>query len=79
MSKMNINVPDSLLKQAQEVAAREDVTVDHLISTALAEKMSALLTVEYLRTRAARGDAHRFRQALGKVPDIEPDPVDRLQ
>jgi len=79
MSKMNINVPDSLLKQAQEVAAREDVTVDQLIATALAEKMSALMTVEYLRTRAARGDTHRFRQALDKVPDIEPDPVDRLQ
>lgn len=79
MSKMNITVPDSLLKQAQEIAAREDVTVDQLISTALAEKMSALMTVEYLKTRAARGDVHRFRQALNKVPDIEPDPVDRLQ
>ncbi len=79
MSKMNITVPDSLLKQAQEVAEREDVTVDQLISTALAEKMSALMTVEYLKVHAARGDAHRFRQALDKVPDIEPDPVDRLQ
>ena len=79
MSKMNISVPDSLLRQAQEVADREDVTVDQLIASALAEKMAALMTVEYLKARAARGDAHSFRRALDKVPDIETDPVDHFQ
>ena len=79
MSKMNINVPDSLLRQAQEVAEKEDVTVDQLISSALAEKMSALMTVEYLKTRAACADKDKFRQVLDKVPDAEPDPPDRYQ
>jgi post-segregation antitoxin (ccd killing protein) len=78
MSTMKIKVPDSLLKQARVMAEREDVTVEQLISSALAEKMAAWMTVDYLRQRAARGDRARFEQALGKVPDAEPEPADRL-
>jgi len=78
MSATNINVPDALLKRATEMAEREGVTIEQLISSALAEKMAALLTVEYLRQRAARGNRERFEAALSKVPDVEPEPADRL-
>lgn len=54
---MNIKVPDSLLKQAQEMAEQEDTTVEQLINSALAEKMAAWKTVEYLNGRAARSDS----------------------
>jgi len=50
---------------------------NQLITTALAEKMSALMTVDYLKERAARGDRGRFERAMGKVPDTEPDERDR--
>ena len=79
MSTMNIKVPDSLLKQAKEMAEQEDVTVEQLINSALAEKMAAWKTVEYLKERAARGDRGKFEQAMGKVPDVEPEAFDRLQ
>ena len=50
--------------------------------TALAEKLSALLTEEYLeeRTRegARRGSRKKFEQALSKVQDRDPDPGDEL-
>ena len=78
MSTMNIKVPDSLLKQAQEMAEREDVTLEQLVASALAEKMAAWMTVEYLKERAARGSRQRFQQAIDKVPDVEPEEVDRL-
>ncbi len=75
---MNIKVPDSLLKQAQEMAEKEDMTLDQFISSALAEKMSALLTVEYLKKRAARGDRQKFDQAMDKAPDVAPEAQDQL-
>lgn len=78
MSTMNIKVPDSLLKQAQEMAEREEVTLEQLVASALAEKMAAWMTVEYLKQRAARGSRQRFQQVIDKVPDVEPEEVDRL-
>jgi predicted transcriptional regulator len=79
MSTVNIKVPDSLLKQAKEIAEQEDVTVEQLINSALAEKMAAWRTVEYLKERAARGDRSKFEQAMSKVSEAEPEAFDRLQ
>jgi hypothetical protein len=76
---MNIKVPDSLLKQAQEMAEKEDITVEQLVNSALAEKMAAWKTVKYLKDRAARGDREKFQQAMSKVPDVEAGTFDRLQ
>ncbi len=35
-------------------------------------------TEEYLAARAARGDAEKYHRALGKSPNVAPDPEDRL-
>lgn len=78
MSTMNINVPDSLLKQVRQLAEQENMTLEQFISSALAEKVSALRTVEYLRRRAARGNRAGFEQALNNVPDTEPPEADKL-
>ncbi|MDQ3805033.1 MAG: toxin-antitoxin system HicB family antitoxin [Acidobacteriota bacterium] len=75
---MNIKVPDSLLNRARELARREDLTLEQLINSALAEKMAALMTLDYLKERAARGDRRKFHQALEGVPDVEPDAADAL-
>ena len=78
MSSTNIELPDSLLKQARELAEKEGVPLEQFIASALAEKMAAWRTVEYLKERAARGDRLKFQSAMGKVADVEPEPVDRL-
>jgi hypothetical protein len=36
------------------------------------------MTVEYLRERAKRGSLEKFEAVLAKVPDVEPEPRDRL-
>ena len=48
------------------------------VALALAEKVSALDTVDYLRQRAAQADVTDFDRILDMVPDIEPDAHDRL-
>jgi len=61
------------------LAQQEGISVNQLVATALAEKMSALMTEEYLETRAKRGSREKFLAALAKVPDVEPEPYDRLE
>jgi hypothetical protein len=38
--------------------------------------MSALMTVEYMEERAARGSRDTFERAMSKVGDSEPDDGD---
>lgn len=76
MSTISLRLPESLHKKVRELAKAENVSINQLISTALAEKMSALMTVEYLEERAARGDRGKFERAMGKVRDAEPDEGD---
>jgi hypothetical protein len=67
-----------LHKAVRELAKRENVSMNQFITVALAAKISALMTEEYLDERARRGDRAKFERALNKVADVEPDERDRL-
>lgn len=75
MSSISLRLPESLHRQARELAEREDISINQLIATALAEKMSALMTGEYLSERAARGSRRKFDRVLKKVRAIGHAPV----
>lgn len=77
MSALSIRLPESLHKYAKEYAAQEGISVNQLISTALAEKLSALATEDFLELRAKRGSRRKFDAVLAKVPDVAPDAPDR--
>ena len=78
MSTLTIQMPEGLARQLRECAAREGVTVDQLMSAAAGEKLSALLTVEHLRTRARRAKREDFIAFLNGSPEIPPLPGDEL-
>jgi hypothetical protein len=78
VSTISLRLPDSLHEAVRELAAREKVSINQLITLALAEKLSALMTEEYLEERARRGDRDRFERAISKVADVEPAEHDRL-
>jgi hypothetical protein len=78
MSSISLRLPESLHKRARELAERENISINQLIATALAEKMSALLTGEYLAERAARGNRAKFHRVLKKVRDVKPVDGDAL-
>jgi len=78
MSTMSLRLPESLHERAREIAKREGVSINQLISTALAEKVSALDTIEYLEVRAARGSRETFLEVLARVPDAAPLHGDQL-
>ena len=78
MSALNLRLPESLHRKLAAVASREGVLINQLINSAVAEKMSALMTEEYLEQRAKRGSRRRFEAVLAKVPNVEPDDHDRV-
>jgi hypothetical protein len=73
-----VKLPEYLMKHVRELAEREGVSVDQFIASAVAEKASAWTTLDYLKIRAERGSREKFLAALAMVPDVEPDPKDRL-
>ena len=67
MSALSIRLPDSLHNMARLLADKEGVSVNHLVTLALAEKISALETEDYLAQRATRGSAAKFDAVLKKI------------
>ena len=78
MSTMSLRLPESLHERARELAKREGISINQLIATALAEKISALDTVAYLEERATRGSREAFLEILSRVPSGPPVPGDEL-
>ena len=76
MSTISLRLPESLHKQARELAEKEDISINQLVATALAEKMAALMTGEYLAERAARGSREKFTRVLKKVRARDNDPIE---
>jgi hypothetical protein len=78
MPNVQIKIPDFLLIKVDELTKREQITIDHFISLELAEKLSALMTEEYLEERAKKGSREAFDKILSKAPDVEPEKYDQL-
>jgi predicted transcriptional regulator len=78
MSALSVRLPESLHRKLAEIAEREGISINQLINSAVAEKMAALMTEEYLEARAHRGNRRKFTAALAKVPDAEPADSDRV-
>ena len=74
----NVAIPESLLKKVRELSEKEGITVDQFVSSAIAEKAAAWITVEYLEERAKRGSREKFLKALTKVPKVEPQEEDKI-
>jgi hypothetical protein len=78
MSTISLRLPDSLHTSARALAEKENVSLNQLITLALAEKVATLMAEEYLGERAKRGSRKKFQRALNKVADVEPEKYDRL-
>jgi hypothetical protein len=80
MSQMSLRLPESLHRALKEIADKEKISANQFVTLAVAEKISALETADYLQTRAARAPSRkRFEEILAKAPNVEPDPEDRIE
>jgi uncharacterized protein (DUF1778 family) len=78
MSTLTVRLPESLHAKIKELAQSEGVSINQFMVVAAAEKMSALLTEDYLENEAKQGRRKDFQRFLEKVPDVEPEEYDRL-
>ncbi len=78
MSTISLRLPDSLHESVRDLAKEDNISINQFVTTALAEKMSALTTEQYLSERANKGNKKKFRSVLAKVKDIEPEAMDKL-
>ena len=78
MSALSLRLPESLHKTAKVLAKKEHISINQLIMLALAEKIAALETADYLSERAKKGSRAKYLGILKKAPNIKPDDQDKL-
>jgi hypothetical protein len=72
MSKLTVELPESLQRSIAALASQEGYSIDQFLATAAAEKMAAIRTLEYLRREAATGRREDFDRFLAAVPRRQP-------
>ncbi len=77
MTTIQAQIPDYLYKQVDAIAKKEGISIDMIISMALSGHIATLLPQSYLTEKAERGSWQRFQNILAKVPDVEPEAIDR--
>jgi len=78
VSTLEIHIPDLLLKQVNEIAAKEKISVDQIVSIALAAQVSASKARESISSRAKRVNWQKVDDILARVPDSAPLPGDEM-
>lgn len=68
MTSLTVTLPNSIQRHLQEMADLEGVPIQQFVTSAVAEKISALTAEHYLRSRADRADPAAFRAILDRVP-----------
>lgn len=79
MSPLTIELPESLQRSIEAIAAQEGYSVSQFLASAAGEKLAAMLTLDYLKREAEAGRREDFERYLASVPDVAPDQDDRVE
>ena len=78
MGALSLRLPESIHRHIREIAKAEGVSINQLISSAITEKISAIMTEEYLQKRADRANIKDMEAVLNKVANRKPLKGDEL-
>ena len=78
MSALSLRLPESLHKAVRNLAKKEHISVNQLITLALAEKISSLETEHYLSERAKKGSRSNYLKILKNAPNVTPSDKDKI-
>ncbi len=78
MSTLSLRLPDSLHDQIKKLASEDGISINQFVVSAVAEKTSAFLTKNYLEERGQLSSKSKFKKAMSKVPNVDPDDLDKL-
>lgn len=77
-STLTLRLPKSLHSIIKQQARADGISINQFLVTAAAEKLSALLTQDYLEKEAAAGKQEDFIKVLKAVPHAKPEAYDEL-
>jgi len=78
MNTLTVQLPESVMKSIEDLAAKGGYSVSQFLASAASEKLAVMLTMDYLRREAAAGRREDFEKYLAAVPDAPPVPGDEL-
>lgn len=78
MSKLTIELPDSLHEELLHLTSQGNITLDEYVMSAIVEKVALLRSIEALKARGKAANFAELRQILNQVPTGLPDDYDRL-
>lgn len=78
MSALNLRLPDSIHRHIREIARKDGVSLNMFITSAVAEKISAITTEDYIASRAKKARKGAFGKVLDRVPKRQPLPGDEI-
>ena len=78
MKTLKAQVPDILVEEVNELAAKQNASVDQIVSLALAAQVSAWRTRESIASRARRVNWQKVDEIFSRVPDVPAQPGDEL-
>jgi hypothetical protein len=64
MSTVTVQLPESLKKSIEALAAKERYSVSQFLASAAGEKLAVMLTMDYLRREANAGRREDFESCL---------------
>lgn len=73
-----LRLPASLKMAVREVARQDGTSINQFVNTAVAEKLSAMRTAEFLAERGAEADVEAALRILRRSGGQPPDDDDRM-
>ena len=78
MNTLTVELPTSLHIKISELSKAEGISANQFLVLAAAEKMSAILTENYLEEEARQGRREDFEKVMKAVPSRIPEIYDRI-
>ncbi|MBI4768723.1 MAG: toxin-antitoxin system HicB family antitoxin [Deltaproteobacteria bacterium] len=72
MSALSLRLPNSIHQHIREIAKNEGVSINQFVSSAVSEKISAIMTENYLKSRAKRAKKSDLKKILDNVSKRKP-------
>ena len=78
MSALNLRLPNSVHRHIRDISTNDGVSINQFILAAVSEKISAIMTEDYIDARAKRVRPGSLARVLKRVPKRAPLPGDEL-
>jgi hypothetical protein len=78
MTQYPLRMPDYLMDQAREAAEQENVSLNQMLLSFIAEGIGHRRALKTLQERATRGDPAKALAILESLPSLPPEPGDEM-